>query len=59
MTTQREAVKALNNGGRIQNNLLLDGEGKPIGNLKQKQVDALMLKRSSVSFGYDGTVTIR
>ena len=59
MATQKQIIKVLNDGGKIHNNLLLDGSGRSLGKLTKRQVDAMISRRKDVSFGYDGTVTIR
>ncbi|MFG6101166.1 hypothetical protein U2F10_02860 [Leptothoe sp. EHU-05/26/07-4] len=59
MTTQREALKVIKAGGKIQNNILLDGDGRPQGRLTNGQLEKLLGKGLTRSVGYDQTETIQ
>lgn len=58
MTTQKQALSTIKQGGKIQNNILLDADGYPLGTLKNSQLKALLDKGLKKTVLYDQTEVI-
>ncbi|MEA5464614.1 hypothetical protein [Leptothoe sp. PORK10 BA2] len=59
MTTQKQALATIKQGGQIQNTLLFDDQGYPKGQLTAKQVKALLSKGLTKTVLFDQTVVIK
>lgn len=59
MTTQKQALATIKQGGQIQNTILLNSQGVPHGRITPKQIKALLSKGLTKTVLFDQTVVIK